>query len=109
MADYIADYCRYLTEEKHAQANTINSYVRDLSQFQAWLMADGVTDLRKVRKEDVGAYLQHMSYADCVSVLLALPPTGLLPAMWITCLPNVVGVLSILTSPCSVSATTITK
>ena len=61
MADYIADYCRYLTEEKHAQANTINSYVRDLSQFQAWLMADGVTDLRKVRKEDVGAYLQHMS------------------------------------------------
>lgn len=61
MADYIADYCRYLTEEKHAQANTINSYVRDLSQFQAWLMADGITDLRKVRKEDVGAYLQHMS------------------------------------------------
>ena len=61
MADYIADYCRYLTEEKHAQANTINSYVRDLSQFQAWLMADGVTDLRKVRKEDVGVYLQHMS------------------------------------------------
>ena len=61
MADYIADYCRYLTEEKHAQANTINSYVRDLSQFQAWLMADGVTDLRRVRKEDVGVYLQHMS------------------------------------------------
>ena len=61
MADYIADYCRYLTEEKHAQANTINSYVRDLRQFQAWLMADGVTDLRKVRKEDVGVYLQHMS------------------------------------------------
>ena len=34
MPDYIADYCRYLTEEKHAQKNTLNSYARDLNQFQ---------------------------------------------------------------------------
>ena len=61
MADHIAAYCGYLTEEKHAQANTVNSYIRDLSQFQTWLLNSGITDFRKVRGEDVASYLQHMS------------------------------------------------
>ena len=61
MADHIADYCRYLTEEKHAQKNTLNSYARDLNQFQTWLMANGITDLKKVKKETVNEYLQYMS------------------------------------------------
>ncbi len=61
MPDYIADYCRYLTEEKHAQKNTLNSYARDLNQFQTWLMANGITDLKKVKKETVNEYLQYMS------------------------------------------------
>ena len=43
MADHIADYCRYLTEEKHVQKNTLNSYARDLNQFQAWLLDTGIT------------------------------------------------------------------
>ena len=34
MADYVADYTCYLTEEKRAQANTVNSYVRDLNQLE---------------------------------------------------------------------------
>ena len=61
MADHIADYCRYLTEEKHAQTNTLNSYARDLNQFQSWLLSEGVADLKKVKKENVGNYLQYMS------------------------------------------------
>ncbi len=61
MADYVADYTRYLTEEKRAQANTVNSYVRDLNQFRTWLMSTGATDLRRVRKENVDAYMQYMS------------------------------------------------
>ena len=61
MPDHIADYCRYLTEEKHAQKNTLNSYARDLNQFQTWLMANGITDLKKVKKETVNKYLQYMS------------------------------------------------
>ena len=61
MADYVADYTRYLTEEKRAQANTVNSYVRDLNQFRTWLMSTGTTDLRRVRKENVDAYMQYMS------------------------------------------------
>lgn len=61
MVDYVADYTRYLTEEKRAQANTVNSYVRDLNQFRTWLMSTGATDLRRVRKENVDAYMQYMS------------------------------------------------
>ncbi len=61
MPDHIADYCRYLAEEKHAQKNTLNSYARDLNQFQTWLMANGITDLKKVKKETVNEYLQYMS------------------------------------------------
>ena len=61
MPDHIADYCHYLTEEKHAQKNTLNSYARDLNQFQTWLMANGITDLKRVKKETVNEYLQYMS------------------------------------------------
>ena len=53
MADHIADYCRYLTEEKHVQKNTLNSYARDLNQFQAWLLDTGITDLKKVNRDTV--------------------------------------------------------
>ena len=61
MADHIANYCRYLTEEKHAQTNTLNSYARDLNQFQSWLLSEGITDLRRAKKENVSNYLQYMS------------------------------------------------
>ena len=60
MADHIADYCRYLTEEKHVQKNTLNSYARDLNQFQAWLLDTGITDLKKVNRDTVSEYLHHM-------------------------------------------------
>ena len=60
MADHIADYCRYLTEEKRAQKNTLNSYARDLNQFQTWLLSAGVADLRKVKKEHISNYIEYM-------------------------------------------------
>ena len=37
MPDYIALYRAYLEQEKHASPNTVSSYVRDLTQFRAWL------------------------------------------------------------------------
>lgn len=60
MPDHIADYCRYLADEKHAQKNTLSSYLRDLNQFQSWLLTGGITDLRRVRKEDISEYLQYL-------------------------------------------------
>ena len=61
MADYIAAYQTYLAQEKHASANTLSSYIRDLNQFRTWLLDSGITDLRKVKKEAINEYLLHMT------------------------------------------------
>ena len=61
MTDYVSQYRNYLAEEKHASANTLSSYIRDLNQFQSWLMRKGSMDLRKVKKENVTEYLAHMT------------------------------------------------
>ena len=61
MADYIAAYQAYLAQEKHASANTLSSYIRDLNQFRTWLLGSGITDLRKVKKEVINEYLLHMT------------------------------------------------
>ena len=37
MLDLICAYENYLTKVKHASANTISSYLRDIRQFSAWL------------------------------------------------------------------------
>ena len=62
MTDFIAAYRDYLTEEKHASANTLSSYIRDLTQFHSWLLSVGVTDMRKVKKETINEYLLHMTH-----------------------------------------------
>ena len=63
MADYIAAYQAYLAQEKHASANTLSSYIRDLNQFRTWLLGSGITDLRKVKKEAINEYLLHMNHS----------------------------------------------
>ena len=60
MTDYVAAYRDYLTNEKHASANTLSSYVRDISQFRNWLIERGSVDLRKVKKDVIGEYFDYM-------------------------------------------------
>ena len=60
MADYIAAYHTYLVEEKHAQANTLSSYMRDINQYNTWLLERG-GDLRKVKKESIAEYFEYLS------------------------------------------------
>jgi len=57
LTDYITGFHTYLAEEKHSSANTLCSYVRDLTQFQAWLREMGVPDLKKVKKDTVDDYI----------------------------------------------------
>ncbi len=57
MTDYITSFHTYLAEEKHSSANTLCSYVRDLTQFQTWLREMGVPDLKKVKKDTVDDYI----------------------------------------------------
>ena len=61
MTDYVAAYRDYLKHEKQASANTLSSYIRDITQFQAWLLEKGSMDLKKVKKESIAAYLQYMT------------------------------------------------
>ena len=63
MTDYIAAYRAYLSEEKRASANNLSSYIRDLTQFQSWLITNGTADLRKVKKETINEYLLHMNHS----------------------------------------------
>lgn len=61
MTDYVSLYHDYLTQEKHAAANTLSSYMRDLTQFQMWLIASGSPDLRNVKKDMIGDYLMSLT------------------------------------------------
>ena len=56
-ADYVAEFREYLVNEKHASDNTLSSYLRDMQQFQTWLVRSGVSTLRKVDRARVEEYL----------------------------------------------------
>ncbi|NLU23215.1 MAG: site-specific tyrosine recombinase XerD [Clostridiales bacterium] len=57
MTDYIASFQSYLTQEKHSSANTVSSYIRDLTQLQCWLREMGNPDLKKVKKDWLDDYV----------------------------------------------------
>lgn len=59
--DYISFYHDYLTDEKHVAANTLSSYMRDLTQFRMWLLSSGISDLRKAKKDIISDYLMSLS------------------------------------------------
>jgi integrase/recombinase XerD len=61
MPDYVATYRSFLEKEKHASVNTLSSYVRDVNQFRDWLLGQGVTDLRKVKKELISRYMENLN------------------------------------------------
>ena len=60
MADHIAAYGSYLEQEKHASANTVSSYLRDLNQFRSWLLENGAADLRRVKTDTINDYLRYL-------------------------------------------------
>ena len=61
MADHIAAYGSYLEQEKHASANTVSSYLRDLNQFRSWLLENGAADLRRVKTDTINEYLRYLA------------------------------------------------
>ena len=61
MSDYIEAYREYLTEEKHASSNTLSSYLRDLTQYQTWMISGGMPDMRKAKKETITEYLAYLT------------------------------------------------
>lgn len=77
MADHIRAYTQYLMEERHASANTVDSYVRDVTQFVTYLRGSEGTEPADCTHEQVERYLADMtqrgrapaSIARCVASL----------------------------------------
>ena len=61
MTDYIAEYTRYLTEERRSSTNTVASYVRDVTQFTAYLRETECVEVLDCAQEHVDRYVLHMS------------------------------------------------
>jgi len=58
MLDLVQAYENYLTKVKHASANTIASYMRDIRQFSAWLNNSEGLDVIDATQLNISAYLR---------------------------------------------------
>ena len=59
MLDLIQAYENYLTKVKHASANTIASYMRDIRQFSQWLNVTEGIDVIDVTQLNIADYMRH--------------------------------------------------
>ena len=64
MLELIQDYESYLSEAKHASANTVSSYIRDIRQFSDWLaIQSDRRDLLHAEPDDISEYLSTLQRA----------------------------------------------
>lgn len=61
MTDYMETYEAYLRQERHASANTLSSYLRDVRQFSVYMQSLSKPDLRDANCEDIKAYMAWMT------------------------------------------------
>ena len=59
MLDLIQAYENYLTNVKHASANTIASYMRDIRQFSHWLNTSEGIDVIDASQLNISEYMRH--------------------------------------------------
>lgn len=59
MLDLIQAYENYLSKVKHASANTISSYMRDIRQFSDWLNKTQGLDVIDASQLNISDYLRH--------------------------------------------------
>ena len=60
--DYISTYETWLAREKRATPNTLNSYLRDVRQFNRWVQQE-LLSLPQVNQEDVRRYARYLEKA----------------------------------------------
>lgn len=61
MKDYIELFKDYLTDFKKSSNNTVESYMRDISQFSSYCAESGISNLAKADVEVLNSYAQHLS------------------------------------------------
>ena len=57
MKALIDEFLNYLTVEKGLSKNTISSYRTDLIHFMEYLAGKGITDIDKIKRQDITAYM----------------------------------------------------
>ena len=62
MKSFLAAYERYLQEEKHASANTVSSYMRDLRQFASYA-EERQLKVQDITQTHISTYLDYLSGA----------------------------------------------
>ena len=62
MKDYISEFRTYLLNVKKCSANTLDAYLRDISQFIAYCNMNGTTDLKKIDKSFINKYLEYLEF-----------------------------------------------
>ena len=60
MAGFINEYKRYLIEKKNVSANTLESYLRDISQYIAFLGIENDSDISKTDTSSVEGYINEL-------------------------------------------------
>ena len=60
MLDLIQAYENYLTKVKHASANTIASYMRDIRQYSAWLQSTEEVEVLDASQLNISAFLKYL-------------------------------------------------
>ena len=63
MTDYISLYETFLLETKHASANTVASYIRDLKQFDKYVCEFLDMTVEELTTEQISQYFAWMSYS----------------------------------------------
>lgn len=57
---HIDNYKRYLTDERRSPANTVSSYMRDITKFSDFLNTSGKDDFADVTEADVRSFLSQL-------------------------------------------------
>ena len=60
MLDLIQAYENYLTKVKHASANTIASYMRDIRQYALWLQTNEKLEVLDASQLNISQYMKHL-------------------------------------------------
>ncbi len=63
MKDYFVEFKNYLTTEKNSSKNTLESYLRDLSQFLSYLDTVGINNINNVNNKEFLNYIEHLQKA----------------------------------------------
>ncbi|MBE6984028.1 MAG: site-specific tyrosine recombinase XerD [Ruminococcaceae bacterium] len=61
MADLVTAYENFLLNIKHASANTVASYMRDIRQFSDYILNIEDSDLQSVERESICSYTQYLA------------------------------------------------